>query len=86
LILAHVSPDLLVAVVLRSVGRDKIGVIKAVRCARPEFGLAEAKHFVENVPQVLVKATPATEARRIVDELTQIGAVADITSSHYATS
>lgn len=82
----QISPDLLFAVVLRSIGRNKIGVIRAVRSARPELDLADAKHFVENVPQVLLQATSETEARRIAYELTQIGAVAEIAPSHYAAS
>ena len=64
-------------VILKSAGASKLGVIKIVRAATG-LGLKEAKDIVDNAPKTLKEAMPKEEAEKLVAELKEAGAEAEI--------
>ena len=64
-------------VILKSAGANKIGVIKVVR-ALTGLGLKEAKEIVDNAPKTLKEAVAKDEAEKIVAELKEAGAEAEL--------
>ena len=64
-------------VVLKSAGANKIGVIKVVR-ALTGLGLKEAKEIVDNAPKTLKEAISKEDAEKIVNDLKEAGATAEI--------
>ena len=65
------------SVTLKSVGGQKIQVIKAVR-ALTGLGLKEAKAVVDEAPKVVKEGIAKEEAESIQKELTEAGAEAEI--------
>ena len=63
--------------ILKSAGANKIGVIKVVR-ALTGLGLKEAKDIVDNAPKTLKEAMPKEEAEKLVAELKEAGAEAEM--------
>ena len=63
--------------VLKSAGANKIGVIKVVR-ALTGLGLKEAKEIVDNAPKTLKEAISKEDAEKLVAELKEAGAEAEI--------
>ena len=64
-------------VVLKEVGANKIAVIKVVRAATG-LGLKEAKEIVDNVPKALKEGISKEDAEKLVAELKEAGAEAEI--------
>ena len=64
-------------VVLKSAGANKIAVIKVVR-AVTGLGLKEAKELVDGAPKTLKEAVSKDEAEKIVAELKEAGAEAEL--------
>ena len=64
-------------VILKSAGASKLGVIKIVRAATG-LGLKEAKDIVDNAPKTLKEAMPKEEAEKLVAELKEAGAEAEM--------
>ena len=64
-------------VVLKSIGANKIAVIKAVR-ELTGLGLVEAKNLVESAPATVKEAQPKDAADAIVKALTEAGAEAEL--------
>ena len=64
-------------VVLKSAGANKIGVIKVVR-ALTGLGLKEAKEIVDNAPKTLKEAISKEDAEKIVADLKEAGATAEL--------
>ena len=64
-------------VVLKSAGANKIAVIKVVRAATG-LGLKEAKDIVDNAPKTLKEAISKEDAEKLVAELKEAGAEAEI--------
>ena len=64
-------------VILKSAGASKLGVIKVVRAATG-LGLKEAKDIVDNAPKTLKEAMPKEEAEKLVAELKEAGAEAEL--------
>ena len=64
-------------VVLKSIGANKIAVIKAVR-ELTGLGLVEAKNLVESAPATIKEAQPKESADAIVKALTEAGAEAEL--------
>lgn len=64
-------------VTLKSVGQQKIAVIKAVR-AVTGLGLKEAKDLVDGAPKAVKEGIPKEEAEKILKELKDAGADAEI--------
>ena len=64
-------------VVLKSAGASKLGVIKVVRAATG-LGLKDAKDLVDNCPKTLKEAISKEDAERLVAELKEAGADAEI--------
>ena len=64
-------------VVLKSIGANKIAVIKAVR-ELTGLGLVEAKNLVESAPVTIKEAQPKDAADGIVKTLTEAGAEAEL--------
>lgn len=64
-------------VVLKAAGANKIGVIKVVR-ALTGLGLKEAKEIVDNCPKTLKEAVSKEDAEKIVNDLKEAGATAEI--------
>lgn len=64
-------------VVLKEVGANKIAVIKVVRAATG-LGLKEAKEIVDNCPKTLKEAVSKEDAEKIVNDLKEAGATAEI--------
>ena len=64
-------------VVLKSIGANKIAVIKAVR-ELTGLGLVEAKNLVESAPATIKEAQPKETAEGMVKTLTEAGAEAEI--------
>ena len=64
-------------VVLKSAGANKIGVIKVVR-ALTGLGLKEAKEIVDNAPKTLKEAVAKEEAEKVIAELKEAGAEAEM--------
>jgi ribosomal protein L7/L12 len=74
------------AVVLIDAGHDKIRLIKAVRDVRPGMSLADAKNFVERVPNMLGPFASDDEAQRVKAALEAAGATVVSASSASAAS
>ena len=64
-------------VVLKECGANKIAVIKVVR-ALTGLGLKEAKEIVVNCPKTLKEAVSKEDAEKIVNDLKEAGATAEI--------
>lgn len=64
-------------VVLKSIGANKIAVIKAVR-ELTGLGLVEAKNMVESAPVTVKEAQPKDVAEGIAKTLTDAGAEAEL--------
>ena len=64
-------------VVLKSAGANKIAVIKVVR-ALTGLGLKEAKEIVDNAPKTLKEAISKEDAEKIVADLKEAGAEAEL--------
>ena len=64
-------------VILKSVGASKLGVIKVVRAATG-LGLKDAKDLVDNCPKTLKEAISKEDAEKLVAELKEAGAEAEI--------
>ena len=64
-------------VVLKECGANKIAVIKVVR-ALTGLGLKEAKEIVDNCPKALKEAVSKEDAEKIVNDLKEAGATAEI--------
>jgi large subunit ribosomal protein L7/L12 len=64
-------------VVLTAAGASKVGVIKVVR-AITGLGLKEAKDAVDNAPSVLKEGVSKDEADKIIKELVEAGATAEM--------
>ncbi len=64
-------------VVLKEVGANKIAVIKVVR-AVTGLGLKEAKEVVDNCPKTLKEAISKEDAEKLVADLKEAGATAEI--------
>ena len=64
-------------VVLKAAGANKIAVIKVVR-ALTGLGLKEAKEMVDGAPKTLKEAVSKEDAEKIVNDLKEAGATAEI--------
>ena len=64
-------------VILKSAGASKLGVIKVVRAATG-LGLKDAKDLVDNCPKTLKEAIAKEDAEKLVAELKEAGAEAEI--------
>lgn len=64
-------------VVLKEIGANKIAVIKVVR-AVTGLGLKEAKEIVDNVPKTLKEAISKEDAEKLVADLKEAGATAEL--------
>ena len=64
-------------VVLKSAGASKLNVIKVVRAATG-LGLKDAKDLVDNCPKTLKEAISKEDAEKLVAELKEAGAEAEI--------
>lgn len=64
-------------VILKSAGASKLGVIKVVRAATG-LGLKEAKEIVDNAPKTLKEAVSKDDAEKIVADLKEAGAEAEL--------
>ena len=64
-------------VVLKECGANKIAVIKVVR-ALTGLGLKEAKELVDGAPKNLKEGVSKDEAEKIVNDLKEAGATAEI--------
>ena len=64
-------------VILKSAGASKLGVIKVVRAATG-LGLKEAKDIVDNAPKTLKEAISKEDAEKLVAELKEAGADAEM--------
>ena len=64
-------------VVLKDIGSNKIAVIKVVR-ALTGLGLKEAKEIVDNVPKTLKEAVSKDDAEKMINDLKEAGATAEM--------
>ena len=64
-------------VILKSAGASNLNVIKVVRAATG-LGLKEAKDIVDNAPKTLKEAISKEDAEKLVAELKEAGAEAEI--------
>ena len=64
-------------VILKNAGASKLGVIKVVRAATG-LGLKDAKDLVDNCPKTLKEAISKEDAEKLVAELKEAGAEAEI--------
>ena len=64
-------------VILKSAGASKLNVIKVVRAATG-LGLKEAKDIVDNAPKTLKEAVSKEDAEKLVAELKEAGAEAEL--------
>ena len=64
-------------VILKDAGASKLNVIKVVRAATG-LGLKEAKDLVDNAPKTLKEAISKEDAEKLVAELKEAGAEAEI--------
>ena len=64
-------------VILKNPGASKLNVIKVVRAATG-LGLKDAKDLVDNCPKTLKEAISKEDAEKLVAELKEAGAVAEI--------
>ena len=65
------------AVILKSAGASKLNVIKVVR-AITGLGLKDAKDLVDNCPKTLKEAVSKEDADKMVAELKEAGAEAEL--------
>ena len=64
-------------VILKEAGASKLNVIKVVRAATG-LGLKEAKEIVDNAPKTLKEAISKEDAEKLVAELKEAGAEAEL--------
>ena len=64
-------------VILKAAGASKLGVIKVVRAATG-LGLKDAKDLVDNAPKTLKEGISKEDAEKLVAELKEAGADAEI--------
>ena len=64
-------------VILKDAGASKLNVIKVVR-AITGLGLKDAKDLVDNCPKTLKEAISKEDAEKLVAELKEAGAVAEL--------
>ena len=64
-------------VILKSAGASKLNVIKVVRAATG-LGLKDAKDLVDNCPKTLKEAISKEDAEKLVAELKEAGADAEL--------
>ena len=64
-------------VILKEAGASKLNVIKVVRAATG-LGLKEAKELVDNAPKTLKEAISKEDAEKLVADLKEAGATAEI--------
>ena len=64
-------------VILKSAGASKLNVIKVVR-AVTGLGLKDAKDMVDNCPKTLKEAVSKEDAEKMVAELKEAGATAEL--------
>ena len=64
-------------VILKEAGASKLNVIKVVRAATG-LGLKDAKDLVDNCPKTLKEAISKEDAEKLVAELKEAGAVAEM--------
>ena len=64
-------------VILKNPGASKLNVIKVVRAATG-LGLKEAKDIVDNCPKTLKEAISKEDAEKLVAELKEAGATAEL--------
>ena len=64
-------------VILKNPGASELGVIKVVRAATG-LGLKDAKELVDNCPKTLKEAISKEDAEKLVAELKEAGAEAEI--------
>ena len=64
-------------VILKSAGASKLNVIKVVR-AVTGLGLKDAKDLVDNCPKTLKEAVSKEDAEKMVAELKEAGATAEL--------
>ena len=64
-------------VILKSAGASKLNVIKVVRAATG-LGLKDAKDLVDNCPKTLKEAISKEDAEKLVAELKEAGAEAEV--------
>ena len=64
-------------VILKAAGASKLNVIKVVRAATG-LGLKEAKEIVDNAPKTLKEAISKEDAEKLVAELKEAGAEAEL--------
>ena len=64
-------------VILKAAGDSKLNVIKVVRAATG-LGLKEAKEIVDNAPKTLKEAISKEDAEKLVAELKEAGAEAEM--------
>ena len=64
-------------VILKDAGASKLNVIKVVRAATG-LGLKEAKEIVDNAPKTLKEAISKEDAEKLVAELKEAGATAEM--------
>ena len=64
-------------VILKSAGASKLNVIKVVRAATG-LGLKDAKDLVDNCPKTLKEAVSKEDAEKMIAELKEAGAVAEM--------
>ena len=64
-------------VILKNAGASKLNVIKVVRAATG-LGLKEAKDIVDNCPKTLKEAISKEDAEKLVAELKEAGAEAEM--------
>ena len=64
-------------VILKSAGASKLNVIKVVRAATG-LGLKDAKDLVDNAPKTLKEAISKEDAEKLVAELKEAGAEAEL--------
>ena len=64
-------------VILKEAGASKLGVIKVVR-AVTGLGLKDAKDLVDNCPKTLKEGISKEDAEKIVAELKEAGATAEL--------
>src|SRR5213595_1507525 len=65
-------------IILTEMGANKIAVIKEVRSAVPELGLAEAKALVEGAPKTIKEGVTKQEADEIKKKIEAAGAKVEI--------
>jgi len=65
-------------VVLKAAGDKKIAVIKAVRAARQDLGLKEAKELVDSAPKPIVEGVSNEEAENLQKALEEAGGTVEV--------